>query len=39
MKAAVLHKAGEIITEEAPYPELEPHGVIIKVREMFVLSR
>jgi len=34
MKAAVLHKAREIITEEVPYPELEPHGVIIRVKKV-----
>lgn len=32
MKAAVLHGAREIRLEEVPYPVLEAHGVIIKVK-------
>jgi len=32
MKAAVLKGAKDIRTEEVPYPTLEPHGVIIKVK-------
>ncbi|MCX7981528.1 MAG: alcohol dehydrogenase catalytic domain-containing protein [Syntrophales bacterium] len=32
MKAAVLKKAKEIKVEEVPYPTLESHGVIIKVK-------
>ncbi|HOJ51766.1 MAG TPA: alcohol dehydrogenase catalytic domain-containing protein [Syntrophales bacterium] len=32
MKAAVLRGAREIRTEEVPYPALEPHGIILKVK-------
>lgn len=32
MKAAVFHKARDITVEEVPYPELEPDGVIVKVK-------
>ena len=32
MKAAVLHRAREIIIEEVPFPKVEPDGVIVKVK-------
>jgi len=32
MKAAVLHGAREIVTEDVPYPILESHGIILKVK-------
>jgi 2-desacetyl-2-hydroxyethyl bacteriochlorophyllide A dehydrogenase len=32
MKAAVLHGAMDIQTQNVPYPVLEPHGVMIKVK-------